>query len=115
AAGVVAAIVAARVGLVQLPEGTGILIVVSGVPLATWLIMRRSDAVSQRVWIASTIAAVILGLEFVAPGTVQTAIEQLTSEQVAPLLILVGAGGLYLWYRARKSDRPQIIIGGSNE
>lgn len=115
AAAVVAAIVAVRVGLVQLPEGTGILIVVSGVPLATWLIMRRSDAVSRRVWLASTIAAVILGLEFVAPGTVQTAIEQLTSEQVAPLLILVGAGGLYLWYRARQSDRPQTIIGGNDE
>ena len=115
AAGVIAAIVSARVGLFQLPEGTGILIVVSGVPLATWLIMRRSDAVSRRVWLASTIAATILGLEFVAPGTVQTAIEQLTSEQVAPLLILVAAGGLYLWYRARQSDRPQIIIGGNNE
>ena len=114
-AGVVAAIVAARVGLVSLPEGTGILIVVAGVPVATWLILRQNNAASTRVWLGSTIAAVILGLEFVAPGTVQTAIEQLTSETVAPLLILVAAGGLYLWYRARQSDRPQIIIGGDSE
>ena len=114
-AGVVAAIVAARVGLVSLPEGTGILIVVAGVPVATWLILRQNNAASTRVWLGSTIAAVILGLEFVAPGTVQTAIEQLTSETVAPLLILVAAGGLYLWYRARRSDRPQIIIGGDSE
>ena len=114
-AGVVAAIVAARVGLVSLPEGTGILIVVAGVPVATWLILRQNNAASTRVWLGSTIAAVILGLEFVAPGTVQTAIEQLTSETVAPLLILVAAGGVYLWYRARQSDRPQIIIGGGSE
>ena len=114
-AGVAAAIVAARVGLVSLPEGTGILIVVAGVPVATWLILRQNNAASTRVWLGSTLAAVILGLEFVAPGTVQTAIEQLTSETVAPLLILVAAGGLYLWYRARQSDRPQIIIGGDSE
>ena len=110
ATGVVAAIVAARVGLFQLPEGVGILIVVSGVPIASYLVLRRSDAVSQRVWLASTLVAVVLGLEFVAPGTVQTAIEQLTSEQVAPLLILVGAGGLYLWYKARQSDRPVFNV-----
>ncbi|TKX78815.1 hypothetical protein EXE53_19210 [Halorubrum sp. SD626R] len=110
ATGVVAAIVAARVGLFQLPDGVGILIVVSGVPIASYLVLRRSDAVSQRVWLASTLVAVVLGLEFVAPGTVQTAIEQLTSEQVAPLLILVGAGGLYLWYRARQSDRPVFNV-----
>ncbi|WP_155118390.1 hypothetical protein [Halorubrum sp. BV1] len=110
ATGVVAAIVAARVGLFQLPDGVGILIVVSGVPIASYLVLRRSDAVSQRVWLASTIVAVVLGLEFVAPGTIQTAIEQLTSEQVAPLLILVGAGGLYLWYRARQSDRPVFNV-----
>jgi len=113
-AGIGLAMLAARVGLIQLPEGTGILIVVSGVPLATWLIMRRSGSVSRQVWLASTLAAVGLGLEFVAPGTIQTAIEQLTSEQVAPLLILVGAAAIYLWYRARKADRPQIIIGGND-
>ncbi|TKX82054.1 hypothetical protein EXE53_00120 [Halorubrum sp. SD626R] len=110
ATGVIASIVAARVGLFQLPEGVGILIVVSGVPIASYLVLRRSDAVSQRVWLASTLVAVVLGLEFVAPGTIQTAIEQLTSEQVAPLLILVAAGGGYLWYRARQSDRPVFNV-----
>lgn len=123
AAAVVSAIVAARVGLVQLPEGSGILIVVSGVPLATWLIMRQSDALSQRVWVASTVAAVVLGLEFVAPGTIQTAIEQLTSEQVAPLLLLLIGGLVYYYLRIRGKDAStpdsvtnvEVPIGGGDD
>ncbi len=111
ATGVVSLIVAARFDLFQLPSGTAILIVVSGVPLATYLILRRTGRVSQQVWLASTIASVVLGLEFVAPGTVQTAIEQLTSENVAPLLILVIGGVFYLWWRARRSERstPETV------
>jgi hypothetical protein len=89
---------------VNLPSGTGILIVVAGVPIASWLILRRTDAVSRRVWLASTIAATVLGLEFVAPGTVQTAITQLTSEQVAPLLLLLIGGAVFLYLRARRAD-----------
>jgi hypothetical protein len=98
------AIGAAQSGLLSLPDGTGILLVVAGIPVASWLILRSRGAVSQRVWLASTLAAVILGLEFVASGTIQTAIEQLTSENVAPLLILAGAGALYLWYRQRQTE-----------
>ena len=104
ATGVIGAIIAARVGVFQLPEGTGILIVVAGVPIASWLILRRTDAVSQRVWLASTIAATVLGLEFVAPGTVQTAITQLTGPQVAPLLLLLIGGAAFLYLRARRAD-----------
>ena len=104
ATGIGTAIIAAWAGLVDLPSGTGILLVVAGVPIASWLILRRTDAVSRRVWLASTIAATILGLEFVAPGTVRTAITQLTSEQVAPLLLLLIGGALVLYFRLRRTD-----------
>jgi hypothetical protein len=89
---------------VNLPSGTGILIVVAGVPIASWLILRRTGAVSRRVWFASTVAATILGLEFVAPGTVRTAITQLTSEQVVPPLLLLIGGVLFLYFRLRRAD-----------
>lgn len=110
-----AALVGARFGFFQLPEGTAILLVVASVPIGSYVVLRRTGVVSQRVWLASTVVATILGLEFVAPGTVQTAIEQLTSENVAPLLILAAAGAVYLWYRSRQSDQPRIVIGSGED
>ncbi|NEU56757.1 hypothetical protein [Halorussus sp. MSC15.2] len=92
--------VGGAVGGVSLPPGAGLLLLVTGVPLATYLGLRRTGQYSHVAFGAVTAVALILGLQLLGGNVVSSVLSNL-----GPSMPIIAIGGLYVVYKAVKAYR----------
>ncbi|MFC4449833.1 hypothetical protein [Halorussus aquaticus] len=92
--------VGAAIGGVSLPPGAGLLLLVTGVPLATYLGLRRTGQYSHVAFGAVTAVALILGLQLLGENVVSSVLSNL-----GPSMPIIAIGGLYVVYKAVKAYR----------
>jgi hypothetical protein len=92
--------VGTAVGGVSLPPGAGLFLLVTGVPLATYLGLRRTGQYSHIAFGAVTAVALILGLQLLGGNVVSAVLSNL-----GPSMPIFAIGGLYVAYRAVKAYR----------
>ena len=94
----VASIAAVVTGIITLPEGAGVFILVTATPAVAYVVLVRRLGVSQLVWAAITGVAVILGFQLLGTDVFGV----LAASQAFPIL---AAGGVYLAYQALQTYR----------
>jgi hypothetical protein len=92
--------VGAAVGGVSLPPGAGLLLLVTGVPLATYLGLRRVGQYSHIAFGAVTVVALVLGLQLLGGDVVGQVLGNL-----GPSMPIFAIGGLYVLYKAVEAYR----------
>jgi hypothetical protein len=92
--------VGAAVGGVSLPPGAGLLLLVTGVPLATYLGLRRVGQYSHVAFGAVTVVALVLGLQLLGGDVVGQVLGNL-----GPSMPIFAIGGLYVLYKAVEAYR----------
>jgi hypothetical protein len=90
--------VGAAVGGVSLPPGAGLFLLVTGVPLATYLGLRKAGQYSHIAFGAVTAVALILGLQLLGGNVVSSVLSNL-----GPSMPIFAIGGLVVAYSAVKA------------
>ncbi|WP_435099627.1 hypothetical protein [Halarchaeum sp. P4] len=88
-------------GVIQLPPGTGVLLLVTAIPLGTFFVLRRTGSFSLPVFGVVSGAAILLGLQLT--GNLVSTI--LSAGPVQKMLPFLGIGVIYVAYRAVKAYR----------
>ncbi len=92
--------VGAAVGGVSLPPGAGLFLLVTGVPVVTYLGLRKAGQYSHVAFGAVTAVALILGLQLLGGNVVSSLLGNL-----GPSMPIFAIGGLYVAYQAIKAYR----------
>lgn len=92
--------VAAFVGGVSLPPGAGLFLLVTGVPLGTFVVLRRTGQYSHVGFGAVTAVALVLGLQLLGGNIVSQVLSNM-----GPAMPVVAFGGLFIAYQAVQAYR----------
>ncbi len=102
AVGVLAALAAVLTGALPLPAGTGVVLLVTGVPVVTYVGLRRLDSYSPLVFGTVSLISVVLGLQLLGGDLVGTIFG---SEQFQQFLPILGLAALYVAYKGVQAVR----------
>jgi hypothetical protein len=87
-------------GALQVPSGTGVLLMVTGIPLVAYVALRSVGQYSTVAFGVVSLIAVVVGLQILGAEVVRALVEQL-----GPSIPLLALGGLYLAYKGVKAAR----------
>lgn len=111
---VLAVVVAMKYNVLALPPTTQMVAAIAGFLVATYLVLRRLDAFSWRVFAVVAFVVAVLGSETIRPGLLETLIGSDGFQRTIPLLAIAGA---YLAYKGvqawRRGQVTKIVVGGS--
>jgi len=102
---------AVQLGIVRIPEGSGVILIVAGVGIGSLVALREVGEFSTERWVAVVTAATVVAIQTQSDSSLLTAIAE---SQVFPI---VAVGGLYLAYRFVQGIRQpdavtEIVVGG---
>lgn len=100
ALGGVAAVAAVATGVLSLPAGGGVFLLVVGTPAIAYVVLVQRLGASKLVWGAITAVSVILGIQLLG-----TDVFALVADSQA--FLIVAAGGVYLVYQAISAYRAE--------
>jgi hypothetical protein len=109
ALGVLGGIALVLTGAVSLPPGTGLLLVIAGLPLVTFLVLRRLDSWSSIVFGTVSAIAVVLGLQLLGADPVGKLLDAL-----GPGVLILALGLLFLAYQAVQAARAPEEVNNLN-
>jgi len=87
-------------GALKVPSGTGVLLMVTGIPLVAYVALRSVGQYSTVAFGVVSLIAVVVGLQILGAEVVRALVEQL-----GPSIPLLALGGLYLAYKGVKAAR----------
>ncbi|MFC6785420.1 hypothetical protein ACFQFH_05685 [Halobaculum halobium] len=96
-------------GAVSLPPGTGLLLVIAGLPLVTFLVLRRLDSWSPLVFGTVSTVAVVLGLQLLGADPVGQVLDAL-----GPGVLILALGLLVLAYQGIQAARAPEEVNEIN-
>jgi hypothetical protein len=101
-------------GIIALPEGSLVIVVVAGVALASLIVLRDLEEFTMQRWAVIVVVAAVLAVEAMS-DTDTSIIAALTSSDVFPIIAL---GLLYIAYKAvqglRSPDEQNTIVVSGN-
>lgn len=100
--GVLALLAGVATGAIPLPNGTGVLLIIAGLPLVTYVALKRVGQYSHVVFGTVWAIAVVLGLQLLGGDVVGTV---LGSSSVQKMLPIIALGGLYVVYKGVQAAR----------
>jgi len=112
ALGILGGIGAIATGLIQLPPGTGILLVVTGIPLLTYFAMERLSGEFRPVVFGTvSVVAIVLGLQLLGADPIGQLLDSL-----GPGVLILALGLIWLGYEALQAAKApdevnKITIG----
>ncbi|QZX98735.1 MSCRAMM family adhesin SdrC [Halobaculum rubrum] len=109
ALGVVGGLGLVLTGAIQLPPGSGLVLVIAGLPLVTYLVLRRLDSWSPIVFGTVSVVAVVLGLQLLGADPIGQVLEAL-----GPGVLILGIGVLVLAYQAVQAARAPEEVNNIN-
>lgn len=84
------------------PGRAGVLLIVAGLPLVTYVMLKRLGQYSHRVFGTVSAIAVILGLQLLGGDVVGTVLGSSSVQKILPIIAL---GGLYVVYKGVQTAR----------
>lgn len=99
---------AVQAGLITVPPGAQVIVIVAGVGLGSIPILRQIDAFSKPIWASLNVSATLLALEAISEQDIVTAVIE---SRVWPVLAIFGA---YLVWEAFELIRQSVDRGGGD-
>jgi len=104
---------AIQLGIVEIPEGSGIILIVAGIGIGSVVALREVGEFSTERWAAIVTAATIIAIQTQSDASILSAIVE---SQVFPIVVI---GGLYLLYRfvqgiQQPNNVTEIVVGGDD-
>lgn len=103
-------------GIVVLPQGSLVIVMVAGVALVSLVVLRELGEFSMQRWVTAVVATGVVAIEVVSPSQASLT-EAVVGSRIFPLLAI---GGLYLAYRAIQGIRQpdevnKVVIAGETQ